>query len=123
MRVYPVPYTGTLTNSGGTSDLLNVSPADDKPCTLIGWSIGQTSEEGDAAAESIRITIRKITGTPSDGSGGSSISLNTPPGLAAPGFAARCNDSTVATQSGGADTILEEHAWNVQASPWIHWIP
>jgi hypothetical protein len=121
-RIYRVVGSVTLTNAGGNADLLNISPADDKPCQLVGWSIGQTSEEGDVAAEAIRLTVRHLAATVTDGSGGSSPTTVTPPGLAAPGFTARINDTTVATTS-GADDILEEHAWNVQASPWERFLP
>lgn len=117
-RIYRVLVQGTVANASGNVDLLNISPADDKPCMLVGWSIGQTSEEGDAQAEALRLTVRKLTGTITDGTGGATATPLTPPGLAAAGFAARVGDSTVATQTGGADDVIEEHGWNIQASPW-----
>lgn len=120
-RIYRVPFNGTLTTSGGNSDLLSIQPADDKPCRLAGWIIGQNTEEGDAAAEALRLTVRHLAATVTIGSGGSSV---TPvlPGETAAGFTARCNDTTVATTS-GADTVAEELGWNIQASPWERWIP
>lgn len=125
-RMYRVPYTGTLTNAGGDSDLLSIQPADDKPCRLVGWTFGQTSEVGDAAEESLRITVRHMTATVTIGSGGSAVTpVANRPGtndVVAAGFTARCNDTTVATTS-GTSTIMEELAWNERASPWERWIP
>lgn len=122
-RIYTVPYAGTITNAGGDSDLLELSPADDKPVKLRGWSIGQTSEVGDAAEEGLRISVIRLPATVTSGSGGSAV---TPAALdsadVAAGFAAECNNTTVATTSGSAVTV-SEHAWNERASPWDFFYP
>lgn len=122
-RIYAVPYSGTLTNAGGDADLLEVLPADDKPCRLRGWIIGQTSEVADAAEEAIRISVIRLPATVTSGSGGSAV---TPVALdsadAAAGFAAECNNSTVATTSGSAATIMEL-GWNERSSPFDFWFP
>lgn len=124
MRVYSVPFSGTLTAAGGDADLCSIQPASGKACELIGWKFGQTSEVGDAAEENIRITVRHMTGTVTIGSGGSSVTpVPTRPGTdLAAGFTARCNDTTVATTS-GTSTICEELAWNERATPWFEYIP
>lgn len=125
-RMYRVPYTGTYANATGDTDLLSLQPADDKPVRLVGWIIGQSSEIGDAAEENIRITLRHMTATFTVGSGGSAVTpVANRPGtndIAAAGFTARCNDTTVATTS-GTSTIMEELAWNERSSPWERWIP
>ena len=125
-RVYRVPYNGTLTAAGGDSDLLSIQPADDKPCRIIGWIIGQSSEVGDATEENIRITLRHMTATVTIGSGGSAVTpVANRPGtneIVAAGFTARCNDTTVSTTS-GTSTIMEELAWNERNTPWERWIP
>lgn len=122
-RIYAVPYQGTITNAGGDSDLLEILPADDKPCKLRGWTIGQTSEVGDAAEEGVRISVIRLPATVTSGSGGSAV---TPVALdsadASAGFAAECNNTTVATTSSSA-VILHEFAWNERASPWDFWFP
>jgi hypothetical protein len=106
--------------------LLSIQPADDKPCRLIGWIVGQTSEVADAAEESLRLTVRHMTATVSIGSGGSLVTpVANRPGttdIVAAGFTARCNDTTVATTN-GTSTIMEEMAWNIRNSPWERWIP
>lgn len=112
---YRVPYTGTLTQAGGNADLLYVAPADDKPVTLFKMRLGQTSEVQDAGEENLLLSVCRLTGTVTAGSGGSAV---TPVGAdsAAPaaGFTARCNDSTVAT---GTLTVIEYIVWNVRANP------
>lgn len=125
-RMYRVPYTGTLSNAGGDSDLLSLQPADDKPVRLVGWILGQSTEVGDAQEENLRITVRHMTATVTIGSGGSSVTpVANRPGTAdvvAAGFTARCNDTTVATTS-GTSTVMEELGWNIRSSPWERWIP
>lgn len=123
-RFYRVVFQGTITNAGGDQDLLTILPADDKPCKLVGWIFGQTSELGDAAEESLRITVRHMTATVTNGSGGSAPTPqpNRPGTDTAAGFTARVNDTTVATTS-GTSTIVEELAWNIRNTPWERWIP
>lgn len=121
--MYSIPYSGTLTAAGGDSDLLYILPADDKPCRLVGWILGQHSEVGDTAEENIRISIIRLPATVTVGSGGSAV---TPVPLddvdSAAAFTARCNDTTVATTSGTAET-KEESAWNERATPYERWWP
>lgn len=125
-RIYRVPYTGTITNAGGNVDLLSIQPADDKPCRLIGWILGQTSEVGDAAEESLQISVIHMTATVTIGSGGSAVTpVANRPGtsqIAAAGFTARCNDTTVATTN-GTSTTMEPLGWNIRSSPYERWIP
>lgn len=123
-RIYLVPYTGTLTNAGGDTDLLSVQPADDKPCELVGIETGQTSELGDSAEEYLRLTVRHMTATFTVGSGGSAVTpvpSGRPGTDLAAGFTARCNDTTVATTS-GTSTIVRETSWNERASPYERWL-
>lgn len=122
-RMYSIPYSGTLTNAGGDTDLLYILPADDKPCRLAGWIIGQHSEFGDAAEENIRLSIIRLPATVTVGSGGSAVAPVPLDDIdAAAGFTARCNDTTVATTSGTAET-KEESAWNERATPYERWWP
>lgn len=122
-RIYTVSYTGTLTNAGGDSDLLELLPADDKPVKLRGLLLSQISEVGDTAEEGLRISILRLPATVTSGSGGSAV---TPKPMdsadAAAGVAAECNNTTVATTSGTADT-LAELGWNIRNSPYEMWFP
>lgn len=124
-RVYRVPYTGTITNAGGDTDLLVIQPADDKPCRLIGWIMGQSSEVGDAAEENLRITLRHMTATVTVTGGTAVTPVANRPGtneVAAAGCTTTCNCTTVTTTN-GTSVIMEELAWNERATPWERWIP
>ncbi len=125
-RMYRVPYSGTITSAGTDTDLIIIEPADDKPCRLAGWILGQYSEFGDSAEEAIRITLRHMTATVTK-TGGSSVATLPPnrPGttdVVAAAFTATANCTTVATSS-GTSTIMEELAWNIRSSPWERYIP
>lgn len=123
-RMYRVVANVTLATSGGNADLVSIQPADDKPCKLAGWILGQTSEIQDAAEESLRLTMLHMTATVTIGAGGSSPTPapNRPGTDLAAGFTARVNDATVSTTS-GTTTTLEELAWNIRGSPWERFIP
>lgn len=117
-RIYRVPFSGTLTNAGGNSDLLEILPADDKPCRLVGMRIGQTSEVKDAEEEGLEFALIHMAATVTSGSGGSAVTpVKTWSGEVAAGFAAECNNTTVATTS-GASTTMEYIGWNVRNSPY-----
>lgn len=122
-RIYRVVFNGTITAAGGDTDLLLIKPADDKPCKLAGWILGQSSEVGDTQEESVRITVRHMAATVTDGTGGSAPTpAITKRGDGVAGFTARVNDTGVATTS-GASVIREELAWNLRGSPWERYIP
>ncbi len=123
VRIYTVPWTGTVTNAGGNTDLWEILPGDDLPCKIRGFRLGQTSELGDTAEESLRITVRRMRATVTSGSGGSAgapeqVDLSNQ----APGFASETNNTTVATTSGDSE-IIEEMAWNIRSSPFEVWYP
>jgi hypothetical protein len=124
-RIYRVPYTGTITNAGGDTDFVSLTPGDDKPIRLIGWILSQSSEFGDAQEESIRLTVRHMTATVTITGGTSVTPVANRPGTAqyvAAGFTAKCNHTTVATTS-GTSVIMEELGWNLRNTPWERWIP
>lgn len=130
-RVYTIAVSGTYTAAGGDIDLLTLIPADDKPVELLGWSIGQHSEIGDAQEEGVRISVIHMPATVTNGSGGSTptpINVDDPAGGQAAGFTAHVLDTTVATTTGTARTI-EERGWNERGTPydWVYpdttWCP
>lgn len=122
-RIYTVTYNGTITNAGGNTDLLEILPADDKPCRLRGILLSQTSEVADAAEEGLRITVQRFPANVTSGSGGSTV---TPTKMdsadVAAGFAAECNNTTVATTDGTAVTAVDM-GWNNRNSPYEQWFP
>lgn len=124
-RLYAIPFNGTITNSGGDTDLFSVQPADDIPVAIAGFSLGQISEVGDAAEEGLRCTIRYLPATFTVGSGGNSVSAVSPtndPAGTTFGATIRTNDTTVATTSGTA-LIRHEAGWNERATPYDFFFP
>lgn len=122
-RIYTIPWTGTVTNAGGDTDLWEVTPADDYSVKIRGIRLGQISEVGDAAEEGLRVTIKRLLVTVTSGSGGSA---GAPEEVGrsggAPNFASETNNTTVATSSGTTE-IVEELGWNNRASPLEVWYP
>lgn len=116
-RVYAIPFAAVAITAA--QDLVEISPADDKPVELIGWHLGQTSDAGDAQDEQLQLTV--IRGHTTSGSGGNSATpapLN--PGDAAASFAAEINNTTIA--SSGTGVTLFASAWNVRAGSDV-WLP
>jgi hypothetical protein len=121
-RIYAVAYQGTITNAGGNADLLELNPADDKPCKLRGFALGNFSEVGDAAEEAVRISVQRFPATVTTGNGTAVTGIPVDSADAAAGFSAECNGATVATTSGSA-VVLAEFAWNLRNSPFDFWWP
>jgi hypothetical protein len=116
-RVYTVVIDGVAISAA--QDLLELTPADDKPIELIGYVLGQVSDVGDAQDENRQIKI--IRGNTTSGSGGTAP---TPqpilPGSAAAGFTAETNNTTVA--SAGTAVTLHAEVFNVRAGC-VQWFP
>jgi hypothetical protein len=124
-RIYAVPYTGTITNAGGNTDIFSLQPADDKPLRLRGFTLGNVSEVGDAAEEALRISVTYLPATFTVGSGGNAVTAVAPIDDNAGnvwGATVRTNDTTVATTSGTA-IVKDEFAWNIRNSPYERWYP
>lgn len=116
-RVYTVSFTEVAVTVA--VDVFEITPADDKPCKVLGLFIGQSSEFGDAAAEVI--PYRVIRGFTSSGSGGTST---TPrplgPDDTAAGFTCETNNTTVATT--GTTNDLHADTFNVAVGEKL-WLP
>ena len=122
-RIYAVAYQGTVFNASGDSDLLEITPADDKPVKLRGMLLSQISEVGDSAEEGLRISVIRLAATVTGGSGGSTITpLAMDSADAAAGCTTKCNNMTIATTTGSTG-VLEEIGWNERNSPYEHWFP
>lgn len=124
-RIYSVPFNGTVTASGGDTDLFSLQPADDKPIRLRGFILSQSSEVGDTAEEGLRVTVRRMGATFTVGSGGSSVTAAAPAtdlGDTVWSMTARANDTTVATTS-GTNQVWTDLCWNERLSPYDYWYP
>jgi len=108
-------YTINLTATAFTvaADLVEITPADDKPITIHGFRVWQTTELGDAMEETI--PIGWVRGNATTGSGGNTavaaISKNPNEG------AASMTVETANTTQATAGTAVMPYAtgWNVRA--------
>lgn len=121
-RIYTVAATATITAANTDVDLLELLPADDKPCKLRGFAIGNFSEVGDTQEEGIRVTIRHMTATVTSGNGTATTGRPMDSADAAAGFTAETFGATVATTS-GTSIILAEYGFNLRGTPWVEWFP
>jgi hypothetical protein len=121
-RIYTVPFAGTVTNAGGNTDLLELVPADDKPCRLRGIVLSNYSEFADAAEEAVNISVMRLAATVTSGNGTATTGQPVEDVDVAAGFAAEVNGATVATTSGASVTLVE-FAWNLRNSPYEMWWP
>lgn len=121
-RAYTVPFAATAATA--KQDLLYLKPAADKPISVESIELaasGGTADAGDAQEELLDLRLIRLPATVTVGSGGTAPTP-TPnsPNDAAAGFTARVNDTTVATTSGTALTVLAS-GWNNRV-PGI-WLP
>jgi hypothetical protein len=121
-RIYSISYQGTVTNAGGNADLLELTPAANKPVKLRGMLLSQISEVADAAEEGLRISVQRFPATVTTGNGTAVTPIPMDSADAAAGCAAECNGATVATTSGSA-VVLAEMGWNIRNSPYEMWFP
>lgn len=100
-------------------ELLTVT---EKPVLIHGWEFGQLTEVGDAQEEMLHLILKRVTGAPTSGSGGSA---------AAAGAAAVPNDTAGSATiefgnttklSGGTSVTLKRFAWNVRQTC-VYWPP
>lgn len=117
IRTYAVTFSAVSVSAA--QDLFEITPADDKPVTILGIELGQTSDSGDAQDEQLQISI--IRGHTTSGSGGTAPTpAPMAPGDSAAGFTAEVNNTTVA--STGSTVTLFTSAWNVRAG-YTMWFP
>lgn len=109
-RIYTVSFEAVAVSVA--ADLFEITPADDRPVTLLGWSLDQTSDFGDAQAEQLGIKV--VRGFTTSGSGGSAPTpVPLEPNDAAAGFTAETCNTTLATT--GTTTTPWAGGWNLQA--------
>lgn len=124
-RGYAITLNGTITNSGGDTDLFSGQAGDDVPIRYWGQLLSQISEVGDTAEEGLRITVKYFPATWTVGSGGNSVSAISPcadPAGSAWSMTARTNDTTVGTTNGTA-LVRKDLGWNERNTPYDFFFP
>jgi len=103
-------------------DIFEFTPADDKPLTIVGFTIGQTTEIGDAQEEELEIKIMRGGTGMTSGSGGVAAAngVGVDASSATSGFTYEAGNTTLATFTSGV-TLLED-SMNVRTG-WQWWPP
>jgi hypothetical protein len=108
--VYTVQFNGVAMTA--QQDLFELVAASAKPLVILGFSISQATEVGDAAEEGLSILLK--SGQTTSGSGGSTPTpVPNDSTMAAAGFTAEANNTTKA--SAGTIVTHGAWAWNVRA--------
>jgi len=108
-RKYWVDLTPTAVTVA--ADLVELTPADDKPIRVLSVNLGQTTELGDTGEEILSLVW--VRGHTTSGSGGSAPTPRPAvPTDAAAGFTSEVFNTTAA--SVGTTVNLARHGWNVR---------
>lgn len=101
-------------------DLFEVLVAADQCMVLHELHVTQDSDAGDAQSEQLYVSIRRVTGAPTSGSGGSTATPRpVDQGDSASGLTAEINNIT--QLSGGTNVVLHSEAFNVMQG--LHYVP
>lgn len=109
--VYTVSFEAqTIAAASGDYDLFEIVPADDKPVEIVGCSLGNKSEVGDAQDEMLQVSIVRGNTTSSNGTTTTPQLLD--PSDPAASFGAETVGATVATA--GTSVTLISDTFNVR---------
>lgn len=107
--VYTVQFSGVAATA--QQDLFEIVGHASKPYVILGYSLSQTTEVGDAQEEQLLILLK--SGQSTSGSGGSAPTpVATDSAGSAAGFTAEVNNTTKA--STGTIVTHEARSWNVR---------
>lgn len=117
-RVYTIDLAETAITVA--ADLIELTPADDKPIAVLGFELYQVTDLGDAAEEIIG--VEWVRGNATSGSGGATPTPRpVNPSAAAAGFTAETMNTTQA--STGTPVILQHHGWNIRIPTPVTYTP
>ncbi len=111
-RTYTVPFNQVSVSAA--QDLFEILGAADKVTELAGLNLSQSSDAGDSESEQLHISVRRVTGSPTSGSGGSTVTpVALDPSDAA--FGGTCEANNTTQLSGGTNTVVMAESFNVMA--------
>lgn len=107
----PIAITSAFTAQIDIFELLSGSG---HPIDLLGFEFGQITEFGDAQEEVLQVILKRVTASPTSGSGGgTSTPIATNPGGSATNATLETGNTTKLT--GGTSVELARWAWQVRA--------
>jgi hypothetical protein len=108
-------YTAAISVAAHSAqvDYFELLAASGKPLRLHGFELGQTTEIGDAQEEQISLVLKRVTASPTSGSGGGSATFQPIlPNDTAAGATLETGNTT--KLSGGTSVELARFSWNVR---------
>lgn len=114
-KQYTIPFYGNVAVSSGDVDLAEIAPAEGRRLRVVGLRFGKLGAVEDGTENIRRITMRRLAGPVTSGSGGSTgIPSGVNSALDDPEFTVEVLNSTVAAGTGGGtgDRILDNLSWN-----------
>ncbi len=117
-RIFSVEFEATAVTA--QVDFFEITPADDKPVSILGLFLSQSSDVGDAQDEILRYRI--IRGHATSGSGGSAPTPRPveSSATAAAGFTAETLNTTIASAGTGVNLVSD--CFNVRVGCQV-WFP
>lgn len=110
-RIYTISFNRVAVTA--VQDLFEILVPSDAVMVLHRLTISQDSDAGDSEDEQLPISIRRVTGAPSSGSGGSTPTPRpVQTGDSAAGITAEANNTT--QLSGGTNVVLHAEAFNIR---------
>lgn len=117
-RVYGIVFDRVAVTA--VQDFFEILAAADQPFRLHSIDITQDSDAGDAQSEQLHCTVKRVTGAPTSGSGGSAATPRPfDQGDSAAAMTAEVNNTT--QLSGGTSVTLWSEAFNVMNG--FHYMP
>ena len=111
-------YSAALNVGAHTAqiDFFELLAASGKPLLLHGFELFQTTEIGDAQEKQLLLVLKRVTGSPTSGSGGPTSPTFQPlcPNDTAAGATIEHGNTTKLT--GGTSVELKRFSWNVRSS-------
>jgi hypothetical protein len=117
-------YYGAFTGISATAaqDFFELLVPSDAVARILEITLTQSTEAGDAQSEQLSVSVIRVTGAPTSGSGGGSITpVPRESGQAASGATLERNNTT--TLTGGTQTVIHSESFNVMAGLSKTWTP
>lgn len=117
-RMYSISFDGIAVTAA--VDLFEILPASQKPVSLHGLFLSQSSDVGDTEEEILRINV--VRGNTTSGSGGASVTPR-PMDSNSTAAGATCERTNTTAASAGTAVTLHSEAFNIRTGYGLWWTP
>lgn len=118
--IYSATFTGIAVTAA--QDFFELLVPSDAVARILEVTLSQSTDAGDAQSEQLSVSVMRYTGSPTSGSGGSTITpVARESGQPASGATVERNNTTI--MSGGTAATLHSESFNVMAGLCKTWTP